>query len=66
FQVQIADRERKISEEKEKRTKIEEAVASTTQEAIDEATKDGIKYYSASEAINEEIKALDDSINILD
>ncbi|MCI54970.1 protein gar2-like, partial [Trifolium medium] len=45
FQAQISDRERKISGEKEKRTKIEEAVASTTQEAIDEAAKDGIKYY---------------------
>ncbi|MCI57454.1 hypothetical protein A2U01_0078705, partial [Trifolium medium] len=66
FQAQVADRERKISGEKEKRTKIEEAVASSTQEAIDEAAKDGIKYYNASKAINEEIKALNDSINILD
>ncbi|MCI61894.1 hypothetical protein A2U01_0083151, partial [Trifolium medium] len=66
FQAQIADRERKISGEKEKRTKIEEAVASMTQEAIDEAANNGIKYYSAPEAINEDIKALNDSINILD
>ncbi|CAJ2673386.1 unnamed protein product [Trifolium pratense] len=64
LRAEIADREKKILEEKTKRSKIEEAVASTTQESIREAAKEGISHFSASTVIKEEIKSLEDAIKI--
>ncbi|CAJ2657662.1 unnamed protein product [Trifolium pratense] len=64
LRAEIADREKKILEEKAKRTKIEEAVAATTQESIREAAKEGISHFSAATVIKEEIKSLEDAIKI--
>ncbi|XP_045809919.1 uncharacterized protein LOC123904282 [Trifolium pratense] len=64
FRAEIADREKKILEEKAKRVKIEEAVAATTQESIREAAKEGISHFSAATVIKEEIKSLEDAIKI--
>ncbi|CAJ2641059.1 unnamed protein product [Trifolium pratense] len=64
LRAEIADREKKILEEKAKRSKIEEAVAATTQESIREAAKEGISHFSAATVIKEEIKSLEDAIKI--
>ncbi|CAJ2642292.1 unnamed protein product [Trifolium pratense] len=64
LRAEIADREKKILEEKAKRSKIEEAVAATTQESIQEAAKEGISHFSAATVIKEEIKSLEDAIKI--
>ncbi|XP_045831628.1 uncharacterized protein LOC123923022 [Trifolium pratense] len=64
FRAEIADREQKILEEKNKRSKIEEAVAATTQESIRDAAKEGISHFSAADVIKEEIKSLEDAIKI--
>ncbi|XP_045810488.1 uncharacterized protein YALI0A18139g-like [Trifolium pratense] len=64
LRAEIADREKKILEEKAKRSKIEEAVAATTQESIREAAKEGISHFSAATVIKVEIKSLEDAIKI--
>ncbi|CAJ2647143.1 unnamed protein product [Trifolium pratense] len=64
LRAEIADREKKILEEKAKRSKIEEVVAATTQESIREAAKEGISHFSAATVIKEEIKSLEDAIKI--
>ncbi|PNY14158.1 caldesmon-like [Trifolium pratense] len=64
FRTEIADREKRILEEKAKQAKIEETVAATTQESIRKAAKEGISHFSYAAVIKEEIKSLEDAIKI--
>ncbi|MCI33748.1 hypothetical protein A2U01_0054965 [Trifolium medium] len=49
-----------------KRDKIQDELAASTKEAIEKEARQGIRLYSASEAIDEEIRTLDAENIVLD
>jgi chromosome segregation ATPase len=66
LKLQIQEYESRIAEEKVKCDKIQEETTVSTQEEIAEKARQGLKYFSASEAIGDEIQSLIDSDKVLD
>jgi chromosome segregation ATPase len=66
LQSHIDDYKRRIAEEKAKRSKLQEDANSSIKPLIDEKGREGLKAYSASAAIFEEVKSLESAHHVLD
>ncbi|GAU49261.1 hypothetical protein TSUD_137440 [Trifolium subterraneum] len=66
LKLQIQEYEENVAAEKLKRTKLQDEIAASTKDVIEEKARQGIKLYSASEAIDEEIRALAAENQVLD
>jgi hypothetical protein len=66
LQSQINDYRRRIAEEEAKRSKLQEDANSSIKPLIDEKGREGLKAYSASAAIFEEVKSLENAHHVMD
>jgi hypothetical protein len=66
LRAEIVKRELLIHSEQEKRKQLEEAATQAHQEAIEKEAREGLRYFSASEALQEDVKSLESNVQVID
>ncbi|GAU13506.1 hypothetical protein TSUD_128030 [Trifolium subterraneum] len=66
LKAEIVKRELLIRSERQKRQQLKEAAANAHKEAIEKEAREGLKYFSASEALDDDVKYLQNSIQVID